>query len=617
MSFARRKFSYNKRSPAHIQSHREYQGREPLHILIPSHPTRQEEEQIVPYVSPTKGQVQQGWQSQPIDQSQPASDTQLGPWKRHRPRQLYDTLYQPRERGLVLSTHFVDQSAVEVYSSGDFVLLWNGETRVIIKNIARNYTEADNQYHISILPTFSDSSVTSIYFCSNYLFYSTETAVYALQVVGGIGPIQAQAIHLFRKRPTDPGPLHSLRVHMIDNLYVVIVCAGYGIQCSSDISTYSPSPATIIVCEISVIMLKNSGVCNLDATSNVPLELSSSVHAYKYVLDGPIFAITTAIDQTAIHFFKKLLLHKSRLQSVFPDTWPYNLLNDQLAVYDKASFLKICVSTITTRPEILIVSLLLNLTENLMGGVDNHDIVFFKVWHLPFINMSTGITTTTLTPAKEPLALSDDGSWLMCWSTTTKTKYAIWILAFDVSFSSLIHDDFYTDGIGYHQFSLPLSCSITRDSNSTPPYIIQLLGTNFSSTRIFYILCHTGYTTTIYTFILPRSQYYSSTPQQVLNKSCPTLVRIDKEHLGQDTPSLAHSISIASYRYTYSDLRNESQKQCEGFCILWSDGSLSLAKNYQPFQSQSTPSSNQQFKRKPFYNNNRFMPSITVVTKQQ
>lgn len=588
-----------------MQPHKEARSRDPIHIVIPSHQSKHEgEEQSAPYVPRNRHRFQQAWQ---IQQEQP------------QPYQIYETPYQPQNKGMVLSTHFVDQTALAVYSSGDYVLVWGGDNRVMVKNIAQKSTEADSHYHTLLLPTFSDTSVTSIAFCNNYLFYSTATAVYALQIIGNIGtigPVYSQAVCLFRKQPTDAGPLHSLTVHRVDNLYVITICVGYGVQYSLDSAAYSPSPTSIIICEISIMMLKDSNTSNSSSTPDMPLELSSSVDAYKYVLDGPIFAITTAIDQGISQFFREMSSQRSRAYSSCPDAWPYNILNDQLEMYEKASFLKICVSTITTQPEILIIVLLLNMRTNLSEIADSHNMIFLKVWHIPFMNMSTGVTSDTLNPAKDPLVLSNDGSWLMCWSSAVRTKYAIWVLAFNVSFSSLLNSDFHNEGIEYHQFNLPLPYSITGESGTAPPCILQLLGTNFSSTQAFYILCRTGNSTALYVFSIQGPQRHPfSHHQRAPNQSQPTLMRIDKEYLSSGISPSPYIVSIASYQYMYYGVRNESQKQCEGICILWSNGFLSIAKNYQVSQSRIEQPSSQQFRKEQIYTNNQSRPTISVITQ--
>ncbi|EFO62311.1 Hypothetical protein GLP15_4044 [Giardia lamblia P15] len=591
--YGKRGFLRNKRLFGPGRFHNDIRPHEPLHITVQHHQAKpEEEEQITSYVPHNELHFQQQQQA-----------------------------HVQREKGLILSTHFVDNSALYLYSCGDYTLIWNGGNRVFFRNIARKNSDADNQYNSLLLPTFFDSSVTSIAFRDSYIFYSTATAIYALQITSSLGPIYTQPVCLARKQLTDPGPLHSLTVHKTENLYVITIAAGYGVQYSLETGIYLSSPSSIILYEISSMMLKDSSVpshnLNLDYNTE-PLELSSSIHAYKYVLNQPIFAITTAIDQGAPSFFREAHLQGSKYRSSYPDLWPYNILDNQLKFYEEASFLKICISTATMQPiqpEILIITFLINLRDNLLGIDDNQDMVFLRVWHLPFINRSIGITLDTLYPAKDPLALSDDGSWLLCWSSATKTKYSLWILAFDVSFSSLITTDLHGGGISFHQLNLP--CPIAGQPGSVPPSVLQLSSVNFSSMRTFHMLCRNGDSTALYILSIPRPRQSSSVhPQRIGTQLQPTLIRIDKEYTSHEVSPGSHIISFAFYKYIYYGFQNESQRQCEGICILWSDGSLSLARTYQAYRSQTVSSTGQQLRRRQAYNSTRPGVPITVVTQQ-
>lgn len=590
MSFGRRGFSHNRRVFGLGQLHKDGHSHGPMHITIQHHQARPTgEDQTASYIPRSRVRFQQ--------------------------QQQY-ALRSLKERSLILSTHFVDQSASAVYSFGDYVIVWSGGNRVLFQNIARQRSENDNQYNVALLPTFSDTSVTSVAFCDNYLFYSTATAIYALQITSSTGPVYTQAVCLAREQPADPGPLHSLTVHKTENLYVVTIGAGYGLRYLAESGTYLSSTSSILVYEISILMLSSS-TSNSNFNSDTPVELSSSVHAYKYVLDGPIFALTTALDRGLSSFFQDMSPQTSKFQSPYPDMWPYNIPSDQLEMYKKASFLKVCVSTAvgqTMRPEILVMTFLLNLRESSLEVADNKNILFLKIWHIPFINRSTRITSDTLHPAKDPLALSDDGSWLLCWSSATKTKHAVWVLAFDVSFSSLLSDDSRGEGLPYHQFSLPFS--VASVLSTTPPSILQLSGTNFSNTRIFYMLCRNGDSTVLYTLSIPRTREHSSTRfQRATEQLQPTLVRIDREYASQEVSPGSYIISLALYKYVYFSFHKESQRQCEGICILWSDGSLSLAKTYQTHPSQAALSSSQQIRTRQMYSNSRPGPPISVITQ--
>lgn len=592
MSYGRRGFPRNRRLFGPGQLHKDLRTHEPLHIMLQHHQARPEkEEQIAPYTPHNGLRFQQQQQQAHVQ----------------------------KEKGLILSTHFVDQSALAVHSFGDYVLVWNGGNRVLFRNIARRNSEADSQYNSLLLPTFSDALVTSIAFCDSYLFYSTTTAIYALQITGTIGPVHTQVVCLVKKQPADPGPLHGLTVHKTENLYVITIAAGYGVRYLPERGEYFSSPSSIILYEVSSMMLKDSSASNSNLSldySSEPLELSSSIHAYKYVLNQPIFAITTAIDHGAPSFFREAHLQGSKCQSSRPDVWPYSLSCNQLKLYEEASFLKICVSTATMQPmqpEILVITFLINLRDNSLGLDDNQDVVFLRIWHLPFINRSTGITLDTFYPAKDPLALSDDGSWLLCWSSATRTKHALWILAFDVSFSSLIATDIHGGGIPFYQFSLP--CPIAGQLGLAPPAMLQLSSTNFSSTRSFHMLCRNGDSTAFYTLSIPRPRRsFSVHPQRIGAQPQPVLMRIDKAYTSPEVSPGSHIISFAFYRYLYCGFQNESQRQCEGICILWSDGSLSLAKTYQACPSHTVSSTGQQFRKKQPYNSTRPGGPLIIVT---